>query len=566
MPFLHRNWQRVPNASSQGSTSAPSFQVPRVDLNSPDMYIPVMGLVTYILAWNFQQGMQGSFDPENLYQRLSTTLASVLLDLFILKMGLYLLVSSKSPTTSITELACYVGYKFVPLTLALLLPSKPYLVSLVGKVYLLIAFGVFLLRSVKFNLFVDSGNDVHTVKKSVVKKCNYFLFVYGFVWQSVLMWLMGSSRFRAQLNIIKPSSPDHNQQPIGSRGWDEGQSVSDTDQGLLKPPIRTNSRSVSADYLLYLDNHLQSSDNSLMGSISSNEQIDADANEPLPLKSEQELLEIQEKPIIQSVLYNYWYNEKACHGWAEILTLLVITPVLLILRILIPSPDNLFGHRQNRGKITCIQVFVAPLLIDYFITDSWHLFDVLIIIATALLFYYLRSREMHGFVIRFVSILAFLLSVSTISFIVKNVVEVLRRSAAALNVSEAMLGLTIFAWGNSVGDLATTVTFTKMGVLDVALGACFGGPLLYFLFGIGLDGMLVILLKKGHHEGSIWLRHIDFEVSALLIVSCLTLLAAFAVYLIVIPLNNWRVDKNVGIILLVLYAVATALNIYFELY
>lgn len=371
---------------------------------------------------------------------------------------------------------------------------------------------------------------------------------------------------RAQLNIIKPSSPDHNQQPIGSRGWDEGQSVSDTDQGLLKPPIRTNSRSVSADYLLYLDNHLQSSDNSLMGSISSNEQIDADANEPLPLKSEQELLEIQEKPIIQSVLYNYWYNEKACHGWAEILTLLVITPVLLILRILIPSPDNLFGHRQNRGKITCIQVFVAPLLIDYFITDSWHLFDVLIIIATALLFYYLRSREMHGFVIRFVSILAFLLSVSTISFIVKNVVEVLRRSAAALNVSEAMLGLTIFAWGNSVGDLATTVTFTKMGVLDVALGACFGGPLLYFLFGIGLDGMLVILLKKGHHEGSIWLRHIDFEVSALLIVSCLTLLAAFAVYLIVIPLNNWRVDKNVGIILLVLYAVATALNIYFELY
>ncbi|CUS24338.1 LAQU0S15e02256g1_1 [Lachancea quebecensis] len=191
MPFLHRNWQRVPNASSHGSTSTPSFQVPRVDLNSPDMYIPVMGLVTYILAWNFQQGMQGSFDPENLYQRLSTTLASVLLDLFILKMGLYLLVSTKSPTTSITELACYVGYKFVPLTLALLLPSKPYLASLVGKVYLLIAFGVFLLRSVKFNLFVDGGNDVHTVKKSVVKKCNYFLFVYGFVWQSVLMWLMG---------------------------------------------------------------------------------------------------------------------------------------------------------------------------------------------------------------------------------------------------------------------------------------------------------------------------------------------------------------------------------------
>ncbi|SCV03151.1 LANO_0G02454g1_1 [Lachancea nothofagi CBS 11611] len=190
LPFLHRSWQRLPNPQN-GTNGGPSFQVPRVDVNSPDMYIPVMGLVTYILCWNFQQGLRGSFDPGNLYQRLSTTLASVLMDLFILKMGLFLLVSAKSPTTSIIELACYVGYKFIPLTLALILPSTPYFVSVVGKVYLLIAFGVFLLRSVKFNLFLDSGNDVHTVKKSVVKKCNYFLFMYGFVWQSVLMWLMG---------------------------------------------------------------------------------------------------------------------------------------------------------------------------------------------------------------------------------------------------------------------------------------------------------------------------------------------------------------------------------------
>ncbi|CUS24380.1 LAQU0S16e00386g1_1 [Lachancea quebecensis] len=371
---------------------------------------------------------------------------------------------------------------------------------------------------------------------------------------------------RAELNIIRPSSPSHNQEPIHSRDGGEETSISDTDHGLLKPPIRTNSRSVSADYLLYLDNHLQSSDNSLMESVSSNEQIDTDTNELQPLESKSELLESHEKPIIQSVLYNYWYNEKACHGWVEIVTLLVITPVLLVLRFLIPSPDNLFDRRQNKGKITCIQVLVAPLMIDYFITGSWHPWNALIILATTLLFYYLRSRAMQDLVIRFVSVLAFLLSVSTISFIVKNVVDVLRQSAAALNVSEAMLGLTIFAWGNSVGDLATTVTFTKMGVLDVALGACFGGPLLYFLFGIGLDGILVILLKKEHHKSSVWFRHIDFEVNALLIVSCLTLLATFAVYLIVIPLNNWRVDRSVGITLLALYGVATALNIYFELY
>ncbi|SCW03081.1 LAFE_0G02520g1_1 [Lachancea fermentati] len=190
LPFIHGSWQRIPNASNSGS-GGPSFQAPKVDVNSPDMYIPVMGLVTYILAWNFQQGLQGSFNPEYLYYKLSSTLAFVALDMVILKFGLYLLVPLNSAATSLAELTCYVGYKFVPLTIAMLLPSSPYYLFLLGKVYLFIAFGVFLLRSVKFNLLVDSGNEFHTVKKSVVRKCNYFLFVYGFVWQSVLMWLMG---------------------------------------------------------------------------------------------------------------------------------------------------------------------------------------------------------------------------------------------------------------------------------------------------------------------------------------------------------------------------------------
>ncbi|SCU95418.1 LAMI_0F02388g1_1 [Lachancea mirantina] len=190
LPFMHRSWQRIPDAAGNGSGGV-AFQTPRVDVNAPDLYIPVMGLITYILVCNVQQGLQGSFNPEDLYRKLSSTLAFVVLDLLILKLGLYLLVSSNSTTTPLWELICYVGYKFVPLTMALLWPTTPYYLFLLGKVYLFIAFGVFLLRSVKFNLFVDGVNDFQTVKKSVVKKCNYFLFVYGFLWQSVLMWLMG---------------------------------------------------------------------------------------------------------------------------------------------------------------------------------------------------------------------------------------------------------------------------------------------------------------------------------------------------------------------------------------
>lgn len=186
VPFLQKNWQRIPDSSN-------SFQPPRIDVNSPDLYIPVMGLVTYILAWNVTQGLNGSFDPENLYFKLSSTLAFFLLDLIILRLGLYLLVSNTtSPVTSLVELTCYVGYKFVPLIFSMFFPASFIWLNRLAKLYLFVAFGVFLLRSIKFNLFADMGNSADfSFKKGTVKKVNYFLFVYGFFWQSVLMWLMG---------------------------------------------------------------------------------------------------------------------------------------------------------------------------------------------------------------------------------------------------------------------------------------------------------------------------------------------------------------------------------------
>lgn len=216
-PYLKNinNWQRIvidpsnistinnPNGSlSNVSTSVATatssttvYALPRDDINSPDMYIPLMGLITYILVWNIKQGLNGVFNPENLYYKLSSTLAYVGLDLFILKLGLYLLVNtphlSNTSVTSLVELTCFVGYKFVPLTTALFIPFKSFWINFLLKTYLFITFGIFLLRSIKFNLFnTQESMMVNSIKKSTVKKCNYFLFFYGFLWQFILMWLM----------------------------------------------------------------------------------------------------------------------------------------------------------------------------------------------------------------------------------------------------------------------------------------------------------------------------------------------------------------------------------------
>lgn len=213
-PYLKNtnNWQRIvidpsnvstvnnPNgtntATGSSSNATTTYALPRDDINSPDMYIPLMGLITYTLVWNIKQGLNGVFNPENLYYKLSSTLAFVGLDLFILKLGLYLLVSTPhlsntSSVTSLIELSCFVGYKFVPLTITLLIPFKSLWINMLLKTYLFITFGIFLLRSIKFNIFnTQESMMVNSIKKSTVKKCNYFLFVYGFLWQFILMWLM----------------------------------------------------------------------------------------------------------------------------------------------------------------------------------------------------------------------------------------------------------------------------------------------------------------------------------------------------------------------------------------
>jgi len=47
------------------------------------------------------------------------------------------------------------------------------------------------------------------------------------------------------------------------------------------------------------------------------------------------------------------------------------------------------------------------------------------------------------------------------------------------------MGLTILAWGNSMGDLAANMTMAKKGLANMAITACFAGPVFNILIGLG---------------------------------------------------------------------------------
>ena len=165
--------------------------------------------------------------------------------------------------------------------------------------------------------------------------------------------------------------------------------------------------------------------------------------------------------------------------------------------------------------------------------------------------------------------LGFVVSIAWISTIANEVVGVLKAFGVILGISDAILGLTIFAVGNSLGDLVADITVARLGYPVMALSACFGGPMLNILLGIGLSG-LYMTIKSGHDKHE---RHPDkpmkykpyqIDVGGTLIISGITLLVTLLGLLVVVPLNKWKMDRRIGWGLMALWCASTVGNVVVE--
>ncbi|KAF4632521.1 hypothetical protein G7Y89_g5605 [Cudoniella acicularis] len=108
-PWRHKPWSRKQSIGPNGQEGW--FLPPRDDLNSPDMYIPVMALVTYILLSSLLAGLRGSFQPELFGYTATWAFFIVVIEILGLKLGCYLL--SISNESQLLDLVAYSGYKFV---------------------------------------------------------------------------------------------------------------------------------------------------------------------------------------------------------------------------------------------------------------------------------------------------------------------------------------------------------------------------------------------------------------------------------------------------------------------
>lgn len=259
------------------------------------------------------------------------------------------------------------------------------------------------------------------------------------------------------------------------------------------------------------------------------------------------------------------------------LPILVLTWPLDFLRdITIPMAEN---SAWDRNRAT-----VFPMTLPFAFSILWKLLleketqqKALMICLYALIpgfciSVYIRTRTTHSRpppVIMFIlTLCAFLMSIVWISFTSDIVIDLLEILGFILSVSPAVLGFSLLAWGNCLGDLNADVAMTKKGFGEMAITGCMAGPVFNVLMGVGVA--MAAQFTGGKVTSCEW-SLFDNETGEMkrtvlipFVLICGTLLVHWII-LINACLNNYKLSFKGMIPNLILYAIIVIFLIVFTL-
>uniref|UniRef100_A0A8C1U5W5 Solute carrier family 8 member B1 n=1 Tax=Cyprinus carpio TaxID=7962 RepID=A0A8C1U5W5_CYPCA len=246
------------------------------------------------------------------------------------------------------------------------------------------------------------------------------------------------------------------------------------------------------------------------------------------------------------------------HWSAKVLTMIKV-PVEVLLLLTVPVVDaDKEDHNWNRplnslhiitGPLVCVLTFQSGtygLLLIEGEVPVWVLVLCIGVFLSGIVFFTTTNERPPRFHFLY-SLLGFVVSALWISTVASEIVSVLHLLGVVLSLSNTVLGLTLLAWGNSIGDCFADITIARQGYPRMAISACFGGIIFNMLFGVGLGCLLQIFQTN---------NIVMLEPEGML---CWVLSAALGLSLVLsftlVPLQCFHMSRVYGIFLLIFYIV-----------
>ncbi|KAI9033109.1 hypothetical protein DFJ74DRAFT_601187, partial [Hyaloraphidium curvatum] len=110
-PWRKSSWARLVVRGEGGGVEG--YRSPRSDENAPDLYVPIMGFVTYVLLVGLLLGRANRFHPALLGSTASTAFAVLVFETIMVRLGCYLLGVGQEGGEGWADVVAVLGYKFV---------------------------------------------------------------------------------------------------------------------------------------------------------------------------------------------------------------------------------------------------------------------------------------------------------------------------------------------------------------------------------------------------------------------------------------------------------------------
>ena len=250
---------------------------------------------------------------------------------------------------------------------------------------------------------------------------------------------------------------------------------------------------------------------------------------------------------------------------------IVKSPVLILFTLTTPvvnEEEANFGWCQYLLVTQCIIgcqfvsfcVNLSSIVIletDGIIILFWQLVLLLSLIVAILILCTSIPSQNPGYFRWAFSLVGFAVSIVWMYVIPNEIVGLLKAFGVTLNLSDAVLGLTVLAWGNSIGDFISDTAIARQGYPRMGFSACFGGPLLNLLLGIGIP-FTIEFFKQGLNH------HIEVQFDSMVLTLAISLGIALSTSFVLMPLTKFKATKYHGIGLMCLYLVLLSAAIVVE--